>query len=176
MNDGATRLFVMSRLSKSALCVTSPFGLNPWLLSLLYNRHAKPLSSDLVVLPERPRVGRVHDSSLAHDVRMIGDGDGKRRVLLDEQNRDAFALQPPDQRGHFADDGGRKSLRRLVHDQQRRIGDERARDRQHLLFPAAELVPAMMAPRGKSRKKRIRLRQVPPVLAGRRTNTNSQIL
>ena len=92
------------------------------------------------------------DRSLVHDVGDVGHVHCERRVLLDEQDRDAVLAQLTNQAAHFGDNRGRESLRRFVHDEQRRVCDQRARDREHLLLAAAQVVPAMMTSLGKARK------------------------
>ena len=85
------------------------------------------------------------DGSLVHDVGDVGHVDGERGVLLDEQDGRAFLAQLTNQSGHFGDQRGRQSLGRFVHDEQRRVGDQRSRNSEHLLFAAAQVVASVMA-------------------------------
>ena len=60
------------------------------------------------------------------------------RVLLDHQDGDAHAVDLAHEGEDVAHHEGREAERRLVHQQQPRRRDERARDRHHLLLAAAE--------------------------------------
>ena len=51
------------------------------------------------------------------------------------------------------DDHRRQTLGRLVHDQEARVGDQRARDGQHLLLAAGELSAAVVFPFGEARER-----------------------
>ncbi len=52
----------------------------------------------------------------------------------------------------LGDDDGREAFGRLVHDQQLRVGQQRARDRQHLLLAAGELAAAIVLALGEARE------------------------
>ena len=60
------------------------------------------------------------------------------RVLLDHQDGDAHGVDLAHQAENVAHHEGREAERGLVHQQQLRRRDERARDRHHLLLAAAE--------------------------------------
>ena len=82
-------------------------------------------------------------------------GDRRRHpdILLDDEHRDVALLAEPHQ--HVLDlghDDGRQSFGRLVHDQETRIGHQRARDRQHLLLAAGELGAAIVLALGQARE------------------------
>ena len=62
------------------------------------------------------------------------------------------AIMRRDRGGQFLDDDRRQAFQRLVEQQQRRIGHQRARDRQHLLLAAGELVAHVGAPLGEARE------------------------
>ena len=67
-------------------------------------------------------------------------------------------------RAQLLDDDRRQALQRLVEQEQRRVGHQRARDRQHLLLAAGELV-ALVAPplvRGAGTARRSRSRSQRP--------------
>ena len=54
--------------------------------------------------------------------------------------------------GELIDDHRRQPFERLVQQHQRRIGHQRARDRQHLLLAAGQLIAHVAAALGKTRK------------------------
>ena len=88
----------------------------------------------------------------AVDAAVDHDGDVARHrgrdadVLLDHEHGDVALLAEPDQHLlDLRDDDGREPFGRLVHDEQARVGQQRARDRQHLLFAARELAAAVVA-------------------------------
>ena len=58
------------------------------------------------------------------------------RVLLDQQDGQAFFLELPDRFPQALDDDRRQPFGRLIHDQAVRVGHQRASDRQHLLLAA----------------------------------------
>jgi len=59
-------------------------------------------------------------------------------VLLDEEDREALAVQPADQREHLVHEQRREAERGLVEDEQPRLGHQPAADREHLLLAAGE--------------------------------------
>ena len=61
------------------------------------------------------------------------------QVLLDQQDRQALALEALDHPADLADEQRRQTLRRLVHQEQVGVGHQRAGDGQHLLLAAGEL-------------------------------------
>ena len=71
------------------------------------------------------------------------------------------AIMRRDGGGQLLDDDRREALERLVEQQQRRIGHQRARDRQHLLLAAGELVAHVAAPLGEAREQLVDRRQGP---------------
>ena len=73
-------------------------------------------------------------------------------VLLDQQDRETFLLESPKGRDHPLDDCRRKAFGGLVHDDQLRVGDEGAPDREHLLLAARELRTAVALPLGETRE------------------------
>ncbi len=56
------------------------------------------------------------------------------------------AIMRRDRGGQFLDDDRREAFERLVEQQQRRVGHQRARDRQHLLLAAGQLIAHVAAP------------------------------
>src|SRR6266481_1025984 len=73
------------------------------------------------------------------DVVTVRDPRREPEVLLDQQDREAFGLEPPDRRADLLDDHGRQSLGRLVQQQEPGARAEDAPDGQHLLLAAREL-------------------------------------
>src|SRR5213592_4295891 len=81
------------------------------------------------------------DLAAVEDDRVVRDRQDLLRVLLDDDRREAFVQdQPLDRAQQFLDDDRRESLERLVEEEQLRVEDERARDREHLLLAARQLV------------------------------------
>src|SRR3954470_9627483 len=83
------------------------------------------------------RAARNHHASRLDEISLIGQLEGHRAGLLDEQHADALLLvdraEDPEELLH---DEWRKAERRLVEEQQLRPQHERARDREHLLLAA----------------------------------------
>ena len=80
------------------------------------------------------------DAAIDHDGHVLGDFRRHADILLDHQHRNVGLLRKPDQ--HVLDlryDHRREPFGRLIHDQQPRIEQECARDREHLLFAARQL-------------------------------------
>ncbi len=84
-------------------------------------------------------IGAVRDRERLHD------------VLLDQQDRQPFGIQPADQREHLLDQQGGEAERRLVEDQELGLAHQAAADRQHLLLAAGQgscrLRPALLEAR-----------------------------
>ena len=71
------------------------------------------------------------------------------RELLDDEDRHAFARDVRDDLVQLFDDDRRQSHRQLVEQEQRGIGGEPARHREHLLLAAARACPRAGAPFGR---------------------------
>src|SRR5262249_2834702 len=93
----------------------------------------------LLVLAELGGGARIDDLAVVEHIGAVGDLDGRAHVLLDQQYRDALAARRGDDAEHFLHDQRRKTLARLVEQQDLRIEQQRAGDRQHLLLAAGEL-------------------------------------
>ena len=96
------------------------------------------------------------DSTVDHDADAFGHGAGYADVLLDHQNLDAALLSQADE--HVFDllnDDGSQAFRRLIHDKQFRVQQERPRDGEHLLLAARQLRAAVGFPFRKSWESRI---------------------
>src|ERR687892_2532296 len=64
---------------------------------------------------ERVRRALVDDPALAQQVDVVGDAQREGQVLLDEQDRDALALEVGQHAAELADQQRRQPFRRLVH-------------------------------------------------------------
>ena len=103
----------------------------------------------LLEQPVGGQLGRRHgapDAAVDHDRDLFGNRGRDRNILFDEQNCDAVFLgQPCEQFLDLGDDQRRKAFRRLVENQEFGVLQERAGDREHLLFAARELPAAVVA-------------------------------
>src|SRR6185312_851606 len=103
-------------------------------------------SPDGVVLPDFLRRAREDDAPGLEEVRMVGEAERERRVLLDQEHADAFALvdgahDPED----LLDHQGRKAERRLVEKKHARPEHESAGESEHLLLAARERARGLAA-------------------------------
>src|SRR5207302_1052958 len=78
------------------------------------------------------------DATQVHHVGAIGEPQRAECVLLDEQHRDALSLELGQRVEDALHDHRRESERRFIEQQQTRLSQKRARDREHLLFPAGK--------------------------------------
>ncbi len=93
------------------------------------------------------------DAAVDHDGDLLGHRRRDADVLLDDEHGDVALLAEPDQHLlDLRDDDRRQTLRRLVHDEQPRVGQQRAGDREHLLLAARKLRAAVVAPLGEARE------------------------
>src|SRR5438445_201346 len=81
-------------------------------------------------LPDLARLARDLDLSVAQDVRVVGYGEGQLHVLLDEQHRQALALEAADDLEEVHREERREPERGLVEHEDRRLRHEPARDRE----------------------------------------------
>ncbi len=77
----------------------------------------------------------------------------------------AFAGHAADGGGELLDDDRGQAFERLVEQKQRRIGHQRARDRQHLLLAAGELIAEIAPPLGEAGEQIVDRRQIPAAVA-----------
>ncbi len=87
-----------------------------------------------------------HHAAAFDHVRVLGDRERLRHVLLDEQHRHALIADPPHHREQLVEQLRREAERRLVEHEQSRPRHERAPDREHLLFAAAHRPGELIAP------------------------------
>src|SRR5215467_11510594 len=86
------------------------------------------------------RVGdHVDHTPMVDDVVAVRDRRREPEILLDQQDREALALQLRDRAADLLDDHRRETFGRLVEQQQPRAGAQDAADREHLLLAAGEL-------------------------------------
>src|SRR5262245_3109379 len=116
----------------------------PSLNSKFFSRHR--------ALAQVPRGPREDDGALLHDVAAVAHVERHARVLLDEQDGDARALELGDHLADVSDEGRRESLRRLVHQDDARARHHHARDGEHLLLAAGEGLAGLIDPLGQPRK------------------------
>src|SRR5437667_4449205 len=103
------------------------------------------------------RRGRaVNDAAALEDQRVRGVREGDLDVLLDQDGRGALVFDHfPQRNDKLFNDDRRKALERLVEEEQFWIGHQGARDRQHLLLAARELVAHVDAALGEAREERV---------------------
>src|SRR3990170_2503846 len=103
-----------------------------------------------LVVAQLGRGARQEHLAVLQHVAAVGDGEGVRRRLLHEQDREALLVQPPDRLHDLIDHDGSEPERRLVHHDERRVHHQPARDHEHLLLAAGqragELCPALGEP------------------------------
>ena len=76
--------------------------------------------------------------ALGENIGAAGDFEALHHVLLDEQNGDAVGVDARDQRKQFLDQQRRQPERRLIENEQPRLGHQAAADGEHLLFAAGQ--------------------------------------
>src|SRR5665213_160335 len=92
------------------LIVSSPlFNPNPRSES-----HSEIFAQPVGVPADIGIVYHVDDPPVLHDVVPVGDGRGKSKILLDQQDREPFRLQRPQHRADLLHDDRRQPLGRLV--------------------------------------------------------------
>src|SRR5690554_1558062 len=118
--------------------------------------HAQHALLEFTISCQLARVHHAIDATVDHDADLRGDGGGNADVLLDDEDVDALFFAKAKQYVlDMIDDDRSKAFGRLVHYQQARIGQKRARDRQHLLLAARQLPTAIVLALCKARESRI---------------------
>ena len=112
---------------------------------------------------------RVHDPvdpAVDHDRDVVGHRGRDPDILLDDEHADVALIAEIEQNLFDPfDNDRRQALGRLVHDQEPRVEQERARNGEHLLLAAGELIAAIGAPFGETRKRFVDARDRPLRLA-----------
>src|SRR6185437_9082463 len=124
------------------------------------------LRFDLFVGSQVARPRGIDDLAFADHVHIVDQLQREMRVLLDQQDGKAFALELADRLPQALDDDRREPFGRLVHDQAVRIGHQAAADRQHLLLAARQRLGALRAALAQAREQRIDALQTPAVAVG----------
>ena len=115
-------------------------------------------SSTAVIGRERRACRLVHDAAALDDGGAVGDAEDLLRVLLDQDRREAFLADDAlERREQLLDDDRREAFERLVEQDDARVEDQRAADREHLLLAAGELVAEIAPPLGEPREHRVDL-------------------
>src|SRR5947207_2674069 len=99
---------------------------------------AKIRARDAFVTQQLGACASHDDATQVHHVGAIGEPQRAEGVLLDEQHRDALSLQLGQRVEDALHDHRREPERRFIEQQQARLSQKRARDREHLLFPAGK--------------------------------------
>src|SRR5579864_4905071 len=107
----------------------------------------------------------IDDPAMLHHVMPVGDGGSEAEVLLDQQDREALLLQRADRAADLLHDDRRKTLRRLVEQQQARAGAQDAPDREHLLLAAGQFRALALPALGEVREQRVDLLHRQPAIA-----------
>ena len=92
------------------------------------------------------------DAAADHDELALGERGRDAEVLLDEEDREPLRLEELERLDEALDDRRREALRGLVHDEDPRVRDEGAADREHLLLAAGELGSTVALPLGEARE------------------------
>ena len=88
------------------------------------------------------------DAAVFHDIGAVGDTERLVGVLLDEENGGAVGIDLLDDGENLLDDDRREAEGRLIKQEQRRAGHDRAGNRQHLLFAAGQRAARLVAALG----------------------------
>src|SRR6266404_872525 len=113
-------------------------------------------SGDADVALEQPLVGGelargagVRDAAALEDKRLRGERKRDLGVLLDEDH--GHAGEVGERLRKLLDDERREALERLIEEQEPGVGQERARDGEHLLLAPGKLIAPVRAPLGEAR-------------------------
>ena len=115
--------------------------------------HAQQALLQVTVGSQRFCIHGAVDAPVDHDGHPVSNRGGHADVLLYQQNRHlAFLAQGVEQFLHLFDDDRCQTFGWLVHDEQSRVAQQRARNGQHLLLASRKLRAAVVAPLGQARK------------------------
>src|SRR5438128_103623 len=92
------------------------------------------LPQERFVCPQNVARSLEHDLSLVENVVAVGDGERCPEVLLDDQHRHASLPDAADDFDDLLDNERREAFRGLIEDEEPRIQEKRARNREHLLL------------------------------------------
>ena len=109
------------------------------------------------------------DAAIDHDRNLLGDCGGDADILFDHEDADvALLAEAQKYLLDLLDDDRSEPFGGLVHDEQMRVEQKRARNSEHLLLAAGKLVTAIAAPLRKSRECFVDAldRPLRPVIAG----------
>ncbi len=127
------------------------------LLGAVGRAHAEEPLLQIAVGAQLGGARLVRDPAVDQHEDAVGHGGGHAEVLLDQQHRDRpLGGEVLEHRHHLVDDDRREALGRLVHDEEPRVGEQRARDREHLLLAAGELRTAVRLALREPRERRVR--------------------
>ena len=102
------------------------------------------------------------DPAVDHDRDFFRNRGRDADILLDDEDADiAFLAEIQQDLLDLLDNDRSESLGRFVHDEQMRVEQQRARNRQHLLLAAGQLIAAIAAPLGEPRKRFVDARNRP---------------
>src|SRR5476651_2128845 len=100
--------------------------------------HPEILLDDIVADLEIGRFGVVADDALFHEINALARLQGQGHVLLDQQDRDALAMQRIDDLVNLRDHARHQPFGRLVEQDDLGLQHHGARNRQHLLLAARQ--------------------------------------
>src|SRR5579872_2048961 len=98
----------------------------------------EPLMQDVGLVAHRLGAEALDDVAVVDDVDAVGEAEGGGKVLLDEHDRLASLDERTAGGEKIVDDDRREAFEGLVEEQELRIADEAAGDREHLLLAAGE--------------------------------------
>src|SRR5574337_1225768 len=125
----------------------------------------EPLAPHIGVRPQAGRGALEHDLAVPHHQAPVGDLERDRQLLLDQQHRDAAALEFAQELRDLFDDLGRQSFGGLVDHDQVGVAHQRAAQREHLLLAARQHPGLDVAPLVEPREHRVRVVETPARLA-----------
>src|SRR5664280_1494939 len=103
-----------------------------------YARDSEELLPDARVAGEVLRAARERDAARLEDAGVVGESEGMRHILLDEEDGDAGLANGGKRGEHLADEARGKAESRLVEEEEARACHEAAADRAHLLLSSRE--------------------------------------
>src|SRR5882757_1328253 len=114
--------------------------------------HSEILLDDVVADLEVGRFGVMAYRALLHDVDALARFKRQRHILLDQQDRDALAMQRIDDLVNLRDHAGHQPFGRLVEQDDLRLQHHGTRDGEHLLLAAGQRAAGLAAPLAQHRE------------------------